>query len=306
MTPRWKQTHERAVALAESSYGVVNRARLRQIGVTREDVRTHVRAGRWMQLGNNTFRPPTNAWCPERSPIAVAVFETQGPAWAEASSALILHGLRGWSAQQIVVALPHYGQRTSFPPGTRGMFLFRPPRLSQTPIPHSHPAWASLRAAAIARTDREAATVLAMTVQQRLARADDYWQALECLPKLHRRKLIRELLGDITTGSESIGEIDFVQLCRRRGLPVPDRQVRRRHPNGSYYLDVRWEAAKLTVEIDGMNHFMGDNPTQDALRQNYLTLGGDAVLRIPVVALRTDPDPFFAQIEHRLRLAGLL
>ena len=55
-----------------------------------------------------------------------------------------------------------------------------------------------------------------------------------------------------------------------------------------------------------MHHFMGDNPTQDALRQNYLTLGGDAVLRIPVVALRTDPDPFFAQIEHRLRLAGLL
>ena len=69
---------------------------------------------------------------------------------------------------------------------------------------------------------------------------------------------------------------------------------------------MRWEAAKLTVEIDGMHHFMGDNPTQDALRQNYLTLGGDAVLRIPVVALRTDPDPFFAQIEHRLRVAGLL
>ena len=54
-------------------------------------------------------------------------------------------------------------------------------------------------------------------------------------------------------------------------------------PSGRIYLDVRWSAIGLVVEIDGVGHSWGLAPGGDALRQKEVTLDGDVVLRVDLV-----------------------
>ena len=76
--------------------------------------------------------------------------------------------------------------------------------------------------------------------------------------------------------------------------------MQRRTPAGIYKLDVHWDAAGLAVEVDGAHHYLGENPSLDALRQNEISMQHLTVLRIPRVALRVNPEPFFEQIERVL------
>ena len=92
--------------------------------------------------------------------------------------------------------------------------------------------------------------------------------------------------------------------CRRRGLPEPTRQVVRRTPGGTYYLDLIWEQWGVVVEVDGIHHSWAQQVMGDALRQNAITLSNARVLRLPLLGLRVDPDSFFAQIEAALVAAG--
>ncbi|MFQ6170070.1 hypothetical protein ACK8HX_00565 [Oryzobacter sp. R7] len=103
-------------------------------------------------------------------------------------------------------------------------------------------------------------------------------------------------MADLCDGAHSLGELDFGRLCRARGLPGPSRQVVRSTPDGRVYLDVAWEDIGLVVEIDGGHHALALNPVDDALRQNEVVLGGEHVLRLPVLGLRLLPDDFMAQV----------
>lgn len=294
-----------ALDLAEGAFGIVTRRELAEHGVTRHVMRRHIDAGRWQLMGTGAIRVLAAPWCPQRSPIAAAVANGGRHAWAEGEASLLLAGLTGWRPTRIDVGLP----RTTRAQPVAGVVYRQPSvesKLASPSVRRSHPAMAVLRAAAWADTDRQAGTLIAMTVQQRLVRPAQVVETLELLPKLRRRSLIRAALGDVIDGAHSLGELDFTALCRRRGLPRPSRQELREGEHGRMYLDVRWEAARLVVEIDGAHHLLGDNPTRDALRANQLALEGETVIRVPVVALRTTPDPFFAQIERHLRRAGIL
>ena len=88
-------------------------------------------------------------------------------------------------------------------------------------------------------------------------------------------------------------------------MPAPDRQVVRRTAAGRVYLDVRWSDIGLVVEIDGAGHRVGLAVTEDNLRQNWVTLMGDVVLRIDLVGLRVAGDAFLDQVcEARAALAS--
>lgn len=69
---------------------------------------------------------------------------------------------------------------------------------------------------------------------------------------------------------------------------------------GTYYLDARWHREGLVAEVNGTHHYVGVNPTYDALRANELAFEGYVVIMIPRIAMRVAPDPFFAQIERYL------
>jgi very-short-patch-repair endonuclease len=154
------------------------------------------------------------------------------------------------------------------------------------------------------RSDREAALVLTMTVQQGLTTADRLGEALLAVRRDRRRGFIAGVVLDLLGGVQSLGELDVVRECRSRGLPEPSKQVVRRGRNGTYYLDIFWEQWGVVVEVDGIQHSWASQVVGDAIRQNDLTLQGARVLRLPLLGLRVAPDDFFAQVEQALVTAG--
>ncbi|PUA81733.1 hypothetical protein C7S10_06600 [Nocardioides currus] len=163
---------------------------------------------------------------------------------------------------------------------------------------------AAVRAALWAVSDKQAALVVTMTVQQGLSTADRIGEALLAVRRDKRRAFLHDVVLDMLGGARSLGELDFARACRRRGLPEPTRQAVRRGGDGRYYLDVWWEPWHLVVEIDGIHHAWVDNVVSDALRHNEVAISGDTVLRLPLLGLRVAEDAFFEQIERALADAG--
>ena len=212
-------------------------------------------------------------------------------------TALQVAGLRNFSDETIHVSVPH----TASVKRVQGVALHKvirrlPSELAQAGIPRTIPAVAALRAAQWAVSDRQAALVLLMTVQQRLAAPQHMLELTTQMPGRRRRGFIRRVLLDAADGVQSLGELDFARMCRRRGLPEPSRQVVRRGPRGRIYLVVRWDHARLVVEIDGAQHREGLNATADNLSRNAVTLTSDRVLRIDLIGLRLHEDEFMGQV----------
>jgi very-short-patch-repair endonuclease len=156
-------------------------------------------------------------------------------------------------------------------------------------------------------TDRGAMAVLAAGVQQRLARPDDLRKVTDGIGTLHRRKLIRETIGDIAGGSQALSELDFTrQVVRAFRLPEPSRQAARRDAKGRRrWTDVTWDAYKIVVEIDGAQH--AEDPLQrwdDMERDLDLGLDGYQTLRVPAWLVRTNPGYVARKILAALRRAG--
>ena len=108
-----------------------------------------------------------------------------------------------------------------------------------------------------------------------------------------------------TVGASTLPEIDFVRLCRRYGLPLPDHQVLRRDAAGRpRYLDVYWGRYRAHVEIDGAWHTDADAWWADMRRQNELWIAGDRVLRFPAWLVRRRPARVAAQVHAALTAAG--
>lgn len=163
-------------------------------------------------------------------------------------------------------------------------------------VPRVRVEWATIRAAQLARSDRQAALLLCMPLQQRLVAPDRLLQTWLGVGYSARRSLLDVVVRDACDGAHSLGELDFARWCRAFGLPAPDRQVVRTTSAGRVYLDCHWDDVRLTVEIDGGHHQLALHPVEDALRQNELALGRELVLRVPVLGLRLQPAAFLRQI----------
>lgn len=57
-------------------------------------------------------------------------------------------------------------------------------------------------------------------------------------------------------------------------------KFRKQFPLGPYVADFACVAARITIEIDGIAHDMGDNPAHDAMRDRYFVDRGYRVLRV--------------------------
>jgi very-short-patch-repair endonuclease len=293
-----------AEAASRAQNGILSRRQLYALGVTRAEVRAHVQADRWARVGRQSI-------CVHRGPLGlearhwVAVHEAGPRAYLDAGSALIASGLTGFTMERIRVSVPR-GARVWRVAGLdiRQTRRWTPDDLATTGIRRSRPAVAAVRQALWSRTNREAALALAMTVQQRLATPEEIALALLDVRRDKRRAFISAVVMDLLGGVESLGELDVVRECRRRGLPEPSSQVLRRAGNGKYYLDVCWKRWGLVVEVDGIQHSWASEIVGDAIRQNDVTLEHARVLRLPLLGLRVAPDTFFEQIEAALRQQG--
>jgi very-short-patch-repair endonuclease len=284
---------------------VLSRPQLYALGVTRSTVRAHIRAGRWQRIGDQSVHLGNGALSQVGEQWA-AVFQGGPRACLDGASALIAAGLDRYEVTRIRVSVPR-GARNR----RNKRFDIRQTRrwsvddIIAVGVPRTRPATAAVRAGLWASTERQAAYVVTLAVQQGIAAADDVGRELLRIRRDRRRALLHTVVNDLLDGAKSLGELDVGRELRRRGLPEPERQVLRKDDRNRYFLDLYWPRWKLVVEVDGIHHTWAENVVGDALRQNALTLDGDTVLRLPLLGLRVEPDAFFAQIEQALRDAGL-
>jgi hypothetical protein len=162
-----------------------------------------------------------------------------------------------------------------------------------------------LAASTFARA-RPACGLLAAGVQQRLVTAAQLHSAVAANPRLRHRHAMQMAVQDIAQGAGALSEIDFVRLCRRYGLPLPEQQAVRVDRSGRRrYLDAAWTTRtgrRLVAEIDGALHLAPRRWWDDQLRQNELVLGGDLVLRFPTVLVRHEEQLVVAQLRRGLSL----
>ncbi len=290
---------------AERFGGVLSRTALRGFGADRHVIAREVAGDRWAIHGAQTVAVHTR---PLEAPALWwrAVWETgSGVAALDGVSALLAAGVTGYGEPAVHVSVPDaYSPKRT--PGVRIHRVVRLDRelMTDRGVPRVRPALAAVRAAHWAVSDRQAALVLVLPIQQGIVSGPQLRAATSMWSGRRRRALVPQLVRDITDGATSLGELDFARMCRVRDLPEPDRQVVRRTPRGRVYLDVRWGRSRLVVEIDGSHHGEGLTVISDHLRQNEVALTRDIVLRISLLGLRLAEDAFLDQVERALHLAN--
>lgn len=296
-----RQLVEHAEEVARDHGDVLSRRELTDLGAGRGLIARLVRDHRWALHGSRTVA----VHCGPLEPAGTfwrAVHEVGGSALVDGTSSLRAAGLTGLGDEPVHVSV-HMLKRA---PEVEGVVVHKVSRrlvddCVSVGLPRTRPALAALRAAQWAVSDRQAALFLTMSVQQRLVTGEQLRSAHEQYVGRRRRALVKTLIDDIVDGAQALGELDFAALCRRRGLPEPERQAVVRGQGGRWYLDVRWREG-LVVEIDGRQHFEGVAPVLDMLRQNEVSMQGDLVLRIPLLGLRLEPEAFLDQVAHALAL----
>ena len=283
---------------------MVRLPQLYALGLTRADVRAELRGRRWQRVGSQSIVLHNGPLSPETMRV-VAVFNTGADAALDGVSALIEAGLQNFDESVVHVSVSK-GTRYRRSHGVRihETRRRRPDDVLDHAVPRVGVPVAAVRAALWARSNRQAALILAMTVQQRLATLQAITEAFASIRRDRRRRFIARVLRDLDQGAQSMGELDFLDLCRRRNLPMPSRQVRRRLPSGRVYLDVYWDQFGVVLEIEGAHHLLAGVAIDDSLRQNELTIQHDRVLRIPVLGLHVAADELFDQLERLLRRCG--
>ncbi len=296
--PRVYGADRRAIAreLAACHGGVVHRLALAEHGIDRFAVRNEVAAGRWFKVGRHTVAiqsPDLN----ETAKWWRAVWESGSGARLDGVSALQAVGMTGYQTSVIDVTVP----KSSHPHAVEGVRMHLP----RVPAPvvgagirRVAPDIATIHAGQWAVSDRQAALLICMPLQQRLttpARLQLVWRGIN---RSARRKFLDGVIADVADGAHSLGELDFTRMARKAGLPTPSHQCLREGPGGRVYLDVSWDDVGLVVEVDGGHHMLALNPIDDALRQNDRVTAGEPVLRMPVIGLRLAPQQFMQQARH--------
>lgn len=304
MARRERRARRRRIAdrLAQRHGGVVRRQDLSAHGISPEEIRTELRVGFWHRAGKHTLsidaREPHDHGC-----FWWALWESGPRSVLDGASALIWRGLTGWTEKSVWVSVPRNATLREVR-GIERRYTRDLGPVDRFWLPHAQPAAAAVRAAQWAVSDTQAATILAMSVQQRIAQPEDiltFWSTVAASP---RRAFLDAVIQDVCDGAHSLNELDVARLCRQRGFPEPTRQQVRRGRNGRVYLDVYWDDLGVHLEIQGAHHFQGLKGVDDALRSNEQAIrhADDIQLQLPVLGLRTRPDAFMDQIGQALEV----
>lgn len=284
--------------------GVLSRPQLYSRGITRWEVTGQVRGGRWLLIGDQSVQLHNGQVSPVGEMWA-AVFQGGPRACLDGGSALIAAGLERYDIDRVRVSVPRGARiRRNRRFNIRQTRRWEAADIVRIGIPRTRASTAAIRAALWARTDREATYVLTIVVQQGLVPPVELGSELLRVRRDKRRLLLHAVVNELLDGARALGELDVARELRRRGLPLPKRQVLRKDGRNRYFLDLYWPEFRLVVEIDGIHHTWAENVVGDALRQNAVALQGETFLRLPLLGLRLRPDEFFAQIEQGLRDAG--
>jgi hypothetical protein len=293
--------------LARSQAGLLTRAQLSAAGVDRHMIARRAAAERWSIMTPTVICTTTGELSQEQRRW-LAVLHGGPGAMLGGLTAAEAAGLRGWSRDDVSLVVPYDAAvpeplagvvvaRTRRPLTTMRAGSIEPPRLRLEP--------AVLLFAAADRSERTAQGVLAAVVQQQLTTPDDLLAWLDRLRPLRRSPLLRRALAEMAGGAQSLAEMDVRRMCRRHGIALPARQVRRRDADGRLrFTDCEWrlrDGRVLVLEVDGSFHRDVDHWEDDLARQRALSAVDRVIVRCTARELRDLPE----KVARDLRMLGV-
>lgn len=170
----------RAIArqLAADHDGVVHRRTLAQHGIGRDGIRNEVAAGRWFKAGLHTVAIGST----DLSTVARwwrAIWESGSDAQLDGATSLVANGMTGFTPSVIDVSLPASNRHHAVD-GVRLHLQRRPATAVGAGIPRVCTEAGMIHAAQWAVSDRQAALLICLPMQQRLtssARLSLAWRA---------------------------------------------------------------------------------------------------------------------------------
>lgn len=268
---------EGLAALAGRQHGVVSKAQLAELGLTRDAVRRRIDKKRLQSLYKGVFAVGHVALTVDSRRLAAVM--AYGP------GALLSHRAAGSaqgllpSSPQLEVTVPH--ARRPKP----GIVLHR----SRLIHPEDHATVRGIPVTSVARTLVDLADVL---TQERLAKAvheaevqrafdlTAIERVLDRLPgRTGRHRLQRVLIAyeHDPHFTRSRGERRFLALCKRHGLPPPQTNLW----IAGYEVDAYWPDVRVAIEIDGAEvHDTRKAFHEDRARDRRLAAEGIHVVRI--------------------------
>lgn len=272
--------------LADAQMGVVSRAQLAELGVTRHHVRRQLDAQRWQAIGTRVVALMTGALDPEQQLwVAVAHCGVSSP--LATLTSLEVQGLRGWEPQKRHVLVPH---STRVPP-LEGVVIHQSRAIDpgdvviRRGLPCTSVPRSTLDAAAAMQHQNSSKGLVIAVVQQRLATADDLLRELERRPTQPFRADLRTALQRSAEGAESLREVEVGSLLREAGFPRWQRQVVIQTPRGSRRFDLGVRLADgtlLLIDVDGPHHQDPAVRALDVAKDAEAIALGHASFRIPV------------------------
>lgn len=284
--------------LAMDQSGVLRSSQLAEHGFTAREVNARIRSADWYRVTSRVVAIQR----PTRSSMLWAASLHHHRIGLTGAAALELLGLPAAKDGRISLLGPRGTRQRPFDAciiitTERPEFLTASGPL-RTPVPLS-----VAYAMGCAATVRQAVFHCTWAVQRRLVTLEEIGAAIAAAPNSPTMLSARRHLAVVDPGVHSTHEFDFANECRKRGLPTPARQVLRMDSEGRRrYTDVEFQGPNgtLVVEIDGLGHLDSQVWLDDQWRANEITLQGAPVLRIPALALRTDPERYFTQIRRAI------
>lgn len=279
--------------LADAQVGLLSHRQLRELGVSRGEIRNHLRVGRWAARSGEVVSTTTGPLSREQA-LWLGVLHGGPSAMVGALSAAGHRGLKRWERDEITILVSN---PMSFEPlpGYRFFRTRRPYKvlLGSGELPACRLEPAVLMFAAHEPHLRTALGAVAATVQQRLTTAEALVAWLDRLTPLRRSRDLRVLLGDVSDGAHSMAEVDLRDACRTFGVQPPRSQRTRTDNRGRRrYTDAEWllpDGRLLVLEVDGGWHDDPMQATLDRRRNRQLTTATRVVVQCSAWEIRHEP-----------------
>ena len=289
---------ERAIAeLAAKQRGVITRAQLLELGLTRTTIDNWVKHSRLHPLYRGIFllgHPRPIAGAPQ---LAAVLACGRGAVLSHLSAAGLWRLLPGREGDvDVTVPGRNPGRR-------RGIRVHRVNALDRRDvrklggIPITSPARTIFDVAAVVRR-RELEQALAEAYARRLARRSDFVSLLARRSSRPGTRALRALLDDGAPAlTRSEAEDRLLALIRAGELPQPESNIR----IGRHEVDFLWREQRLVVEVDGFAfHSSRSAFERDRRRDAELGTLGFRVMRVTWRQIVNEPEALVARLAAAL------
>ena len=296
--PQLKQT-------LQKQDGLVGRHQLRFFGFRSRDIELRLTKNVLKQETENVFST-INSGLSNHWDLKIAVLELPN-LWLTGSAALEFEGMEIRYPDLIDVM------------STRGKHNYRRDtvRIHTSTIPfgvigdfpkRTEPTVSVIYALAHARSRNAGLYQLTWALQNKLTTLPLLTREIKTHKNSNPHGIAARIINALHEGAESSNEQRFVDECLKRGFPKPELQARLEDSSGKLrYYDAlfRQQEKFVVVEVDGIGHINIDTWSDDQLKSNEIAIHGGLILRVTSHMLKSNPNPFFQQLEVALARIGI-